>query len=56
MTEKYTELIAAAKEAYQNAYTPYCKFNVGAALKLKDGIIIKGANIENASYGLTNCV
>ena len=55
MTEKYTELIAAAKEAYQNAYTPYSKFNVGAALKLKDGIIIKGANIENASYGLTNC-
>ena len=55
MTEKYTELIAAAKEAYENAYTPYSKFNVGAALKLKDGIIIKGANVENASYGLTNC-
>lgn len=55
MTEKNTELIAAAKEAYENAYTPYSKFNVGAALKLKDGNIIKGANIENASYGLTNC-
>lgn len=55
MKEMYTELIAAAKEAYDNAYAPYSKFHVGAALKLKDGKIIKGANIENASFGLTNC-
>ncbi|HHX80573.1 MAG TPA: cytidine deaminase [Acholeplasmataceae bacterium] len=41
--------------AYQNAYTPYSKFNVGAALLMKDGSIITGSNIENASYGLSNC-
>ena len=55
MKEMYTDLIAAAKEAYQNAYVPYSKFPVGAALKLKDGSIINGANVENASFGLTNC-
>ncbi len=55
MKEMYVELITAAKEAYQNAYAPYSKFPVGAALKLKDGSIINGANVENASFGLTNC-
>ena len=55
MKEMYADLIAAAKEAYQNAYVPYSKFPVGAALKLKDGNIINGANVENASFGLTNC-
>ncbi|BEH90526.1 cytidine deaminase [Turicibacter faecis] len=53
--EMYADLIEAAKEAYQNAYVPYSKFPVGAALKLTDGTIINGANIENASFGLTNC-
>ena len=48
--EMYADLIEAAKEAYQNAYVPYSKFPVGAALKLTDGTII-----ENASFGLTNC-
>ena len=52
--EMYADLIEAAKEAYQNAYVPYSKFPVGAALKLTDGTIINGANIENASFGLTN--
>jgi len=42
-------------EAYRNAYAPYSKFNVGAAVLLKNGDIIIGANIENASYGLANC-
>lgn len=46
---------AIAKKAYDNAYTPYSKFNVGAVLILKDGTTISGSNIENASYGLTNC-
>lgn len=53
MTEK--ELVALAKEAMQNAYVPYSKFKVGAALLSKDGRVFKGCNIENASYGATNC-
>ncbi|XMB87304.1 cytidine deaminase [Mycoplasmatota bacterium WC44] len=49
------ELVKAALDASENAYAPYSKFNVGAAVKLKNGEVITGANIENASYGLTNC-
>jgi cytidine deaminase len=48
-------LMQEAKEAMKKAYTPYSKFNVGCALLLKDGTVVHGANIENASYGLTNC-
>ena len=44
-----------AKLAYDNAYVPYSNFRVGAALILNDGTVITGSNIENASYGLTNC-
>ncbi len=52
MKEKlYTE----ALRAYNNAYAPYSKFKVGAAILMKDGSIIIGSNVENASYGLTNC-
>lgn len=49
------ELVTAAKEAAQNAYAPYSHFSVGAAILLNDGKIIKGANIENISFGATNC-
>jgi len=49
------ELIALAHEAMKNAYTPYSKFNVGACLLSKDGRTFTGCNIENASYGGTNC-
>jgi cytidine deaminase len=44
-----------AKLARSRAYTPYSKFQVGAAVLLKDGTYVLGANIENASYGLSNC-
>ncbi|MDY0074615.1 MAG: cytidine deaminase [Acholeplasmataceae bacterium] len=47
--------IKEALLARERAYVPYSKFKVGAAIKLKDGTIIHGANIENASYGLTSC-
>lgn len=52
--DQYT-LIQKAFEAQKNAYTPYSKFNVGAALLTKSGEVIYGANVENASYGLTCC-
>lgn len=49
------KLIDAAIKAYTHAYVPYSKFPVGAAILLKDGSIHTGANIENASYGLSMC-
>lgn len=49
------ELIDNAIEASTKAYAPYSKFKVGAALLLKNGKIIQGCNVENASYGLSNC-
>ncbi|MEW6026958.1 MAG: cytidine deaminase [Planctomycetota bacterium] len=48
-------LIQAAKEAQKKAFAPYSRFKVGAALLTTDRKITLGANIENASYGLTVC-
>lgn len=48
-------LVHKAKEAAQLAYAPYSKFHVGAALLLKDGTLVLGANQENASYPLSMC-
>ena len=48
-------LRAIANEANTHAYAPYSKFPVGAAAIVDDGRIISGANVENASYGLTLC-
>jgi cytidine deaminase len=47
--------IQAAVLARDKAYVPYSKFKVGAAIELKNGKIIHGANVENASFGLTSC-
>lgn len=49
------ELIEAALAAMKNAYAPYSRFKVGAALQTDRGKIFTGCNVENASYGLTLC-
>lgn len=49
------ELIKKAIEARELAYCPYSNFKVGAAALFEDGKIYTGCNIENASYGATNC-
>ena len=48
-------LILKAREAKKHAYSPYSKFQVGAAILTEDGQIFTGCNIENISYGATNC-
>ena len=44
------ELVFAARETALNAYAPYSKFRVGAAVRLETGLIVRGANVENAAF------
>jgi cytidine deaminase len=49
------ELLVAARKVRDQAYAPYSRFPVGAALRTKTGLVFCGCNVENLSYGLTIC-
>ena len=51
----YKNLMDLAKEASQNSYSPFSRFAVGAAVLTSSGKIYQGCNVENSSFGLTNC-
>ena len=51
----HEELVKEAFKAMDNAYAPYSNYHVGACVLCKDGTTFYGANIENASFGGTNC-
>jgi cytidine deaminase len=55
LCEVPADLLAAAREAASHAYAPYSNFPVGAALRTSGGEVFRGANVENASYGLGRC-
>jgi len=52
---EYGKLFDMALSVASGAYAPYSKFHVGAALLLEDGSVVTGVNVENRSFGLTNC-
>jgi cytidine deaminase len=55
MNTETNKLLATARKAAHNTYSPYSKFPVGAALMTVGGKVFTGCNVENASYGLTIC-
>ena len=48
-------LLGAARKVMKNAYAPFSKFRVGAAILTSEGRVFVGCNVENSSYGMTNC-
>jgi cytidine deaminase len=54
-TREELELVDEARRAAGAAYAPYSRLAVGAALLCDDGVVVCGANVENASFGLTSC-
>jgi cytidine deaminase len=54
-TNPPAKLLQSAKKVMKHAHAPYSKFRVGAAILLSNGKIFSGCNVENASYGMTNC-
>lgn len=55
MKKEYQNLLVHADKIKENAYSPYSKFKVGAAILINDNQIIDGCNVENAAYGSTMC-
>jgi cytidine deaminase len=54
-SQQNERLLGVARKAMKQAYAPYSQFRVGAALLTSKGEIYSGCNVENASYGLSNC-
>jgi cytidine deaminase len=54
-TKQNERLLRAARKAMKQAYAPYSQFRVGAAMLTSEGEVFSGCNVENASYGLSNC-
>ena len=55
LSQEFKELVDKACEARLNSHSPYSNFRVGAALLSTDGQVFLGTNVENASFGLSNC-
>lgn len=53
--QQMEQLLAKAKQAADRAYAPFSKFHVGAAILTQSGEVFTGCNVENSSFGLTNC-